>query len=118
MIFRVPAAGKAAILLLVAAGAASAETEPSPDAADILQAARINPLGEPIRLDARLRTGKDSTPFRIVVADGRVRYEFDNPSQVLTLELGDNDSTLTDASGGRTATIRPARFDEPVRGTE
>jgi outer membrane lipoprotein-sorting protein len=87
-----------------------------PDAEAILAAARVNPLGEKISLSAQLRTGSKKTPFRIVV-DGTVRYQFDQPEQELILELGANESALRERSGGRTATVRSARFDDSVRGT-
>ena len=120
MIFQPAPSRKATVLLLagVVATAAFAQTAET-DAESILQAARLNPLGEPIRLLAQLRSGQKTTPFQIVVAEGKVRYEFQNPTQVLTLELGDKDSTLSESVGrDRTATVRPARFDEKVRGAE
>ena len=88
----------------------------STDATAILEAARINPLGSKIGLSARLRTDSGTTPFRVLV-DGAVRYEFDNPQQTLILELNDQESRLTEQSGGKTAPVRPARFDEAVRGS-
>lgn len=87
-----------------------------PDAGAILEAARVNPMGQNAALKAQLRSGSRITPFRIVV-DGAVRYQFENPDQELILELKDNASVLTERSGGRTAPIRPARFDNSVRGT-
>lgn len=88
-----------------------------PDAGAILAAARLNPIGQLVRLNARLRVGREVTPFRIVV-DGTVRYEFENPAQVLELSLGPDGSTLTEQSGGRSSPVRPARFDEKVRGSD
>jgi hypothetical protein len=107
-----PAALCALGLLLAGSHTSMAE----PEAEAILRAARVNPLGNPTSLNARLRQGSASTPFRIVV-DGTVRYEFDDPRQILTLELDDSGSTLTEQSGGESSPVKPARFDEPVRGT-
>lgn len=87
-----------------------------PDAEAILRAARVNPLGQPVALDARLRHGSAQTPFRIVV-DGTVRYEFEDPSQVLILDLKDDASELTERLGGKSSAVRPAQFDAPVRET-
>lgn len=85
-----------------------------PDAAAILEAARVNPLGQKITLNAQLRSGSDVTPFQIIV-DGKVRYAFEKPDQELILELQDDASVLTERLGGKTASVRPARYDEPVR---
>ncbi len=100
-----------AFLTLLAASCI-AETE----AEQILRAARVNPLGAPVSLEARLRSGKINTPFRIVV-DGSVSYEFSEPEQVLKLELRDTESVLTERLGAKSAPVRPARYDEPVRDT-
>jgi hypothetical protein len=107
--FRKPLALAACVLFALSAHA-------EPDAEAILAAARVNPLGEKISLDAQLRTESKKTPFRIVV-DGTVRYQFDDPEQELILELGDEASTLRERTGGKTASVRPARFDDSVRGT-
>jgi hypothetical protein len=94
---------------------------PSPaEAAEILRAARMNPLGQSIGLEARLRGPKGSTPFRIEVAEGLVRYEFQAPAQTLELELGAEESRLSERVGSPDAAarqVRPARFDDGVRGT-
>ena len=87
-----------------------------PDAAAILEAARVNPLGQKITLNAQLRSGSRVTPFQIIV-DGRVRYVFEKPDQELILELQDDASVLTERLGGKTAPVRPARYDDSVRGS-
>lgn len=88
-----------------------------PSAEEILAAARINPLGANIALKAQLRMRSGAvTPFRIVV-DGAVRYLFDSPEQELILELKDDESVLSERTGGKSSPVRPARFDNSVRGT-
>jgi len=87
------------------------------EAEDILRAARVNPLGNQIALNAQLRTGRTNTPFQIVV-DRKVSYEFENPSQALILDLGDDQSTLTERKGSKNAPVKAARYDERVRGTD
>jgi hypothetical protein len=103
--------------LAVFAPLVSAQPGPESDAEAILQATRVNPLGNPITLNARLRNGNDSTPFQIRV-DGTVTYSFENPEQAITLDLRGNDSKLTERSGKKTNPIRAARFDEAVRDTD
>lgn len=86
------------------------------DASAILRAARVNPLGKPIVLQAQLRGGGQKVPFEIAVRDGKIVYRFDNPEQEILLGLGEEDSTLEERRGGRTAPVSPARFDDSVRG--
>ena len=87
-----------------------------PDAEAILRAARLNPVGQKISLDARLRSASGSTPFQIVVDDA-IHYRFENPDQELILELREDSSSLSERSGGKTAPVKPARYDDSVRGT-
>src|ERR1700754_976379 len=82
-----------------------------PDAETILRAARVNPVGQNISLDARLRTGSATTPFQIVVDDA-IHYRFEDPDQELILELGEDSSSLSERSGGKTAPVKPARYDD------
>lgn len=87
-----------------------------PDASAILEAARVNPMGQNVALKAQLRTSSSLTPFKIVV-DGAVRYQFEKPEQELILELKDNASVLSERLGNKAAPVRTARFDDSVRGT-
>ena len=82
----------------------------------ILRAARVNPLGNPIVLDAQLRAGGVKVPFQIAVRDGKISYVFDNPPQEILLGLGEDSSTLEERRGGKTRPVTPARYDDSVRG--
>ena len=95
---------------------AAAGVRASDDAEAILRAARVNPLGKPIVLDARLRAGEVKVPFQIAVRDGKISYIFDDPPQEILLGFGDDSATLEERKGGRTRTVSPARFDDSVRG--
>jgi Outer membrane lipoprotein-sorting protein len=87
-----------------------------PDAEAILRAARLNPVGQRISLEAQLRTGSINTPFEIIV-DEAIRYRFQNPDQELILELREDSSSLSERVGGKTAPVKPARYDDSVRAT-
>ncbi len=87
-----------------------------PDAEAILRAARLNPVGQEISLEARLRAGSIKTPFQIIV-DEAIHYRFENPDQELILELREDSSSLSERTGGKTAPVKPARYDDSVRGT-
>jgi len=114
MIFRSPRFRKPLACLALSLFAISARAEPDPAA--ILEAARVNPLGQSISLDAQLRNGSSVTPFQIVV-DGKVHYIFHSPDQELILELSGQEPILTERVGGKSAPVKPARFDDHVRGT-
>jgi len=114
MIFRSPRFRKPLALLGLVLFASLCRAED--DAEAILAAARVNPLGSSIALQAQLRSGSTTTPFRIVV-DGAVRYQFDTPEQELILELKEDGSTLSERTGGKAAPVKAARFDDSVRGT-
>lgn len=100
------------VLVILFPGALRAE----PDAEAILNAARVNPMGEKTALSAQLRTDSGTTPFEIYV-DGAIRYVFKNPAQELILRLEDSAPVLTEQLGGESAPVRQARFDEPIRNT-
>jgi hypothetical protein len=87
-----------------------------PNAEAILRAARLNPVGQKISLEAQLRTGSTNTPFEIIV-DEAIRYRFQNPDQELILDLREDSSSLFERVGGKTAPVKPARYDDSVRGT-
>lgn len=88
----------------------------TPDAEEILRAARVNPLGENITLNAQLRAGSQKVPFQIAVKDGAISYLFTDPDQELILRLGEDSATLDERRGGKTGPVSPARYDDPVRG--
>lgn len=95
---------------------ALATVQADSDAEEILRAARTNPLGQPMVLNAQLRAGGAKLPFQIAVRDGGISYIFENPSQEILLKLGDESSVLQERRGGRTGTVAPARYDDSVRG--
>ncbi|HEY5811211.1 MAG TPA: outer membrane lipoprotein-sorting protein, partial [Terrimicrobiaceae bacterium] len=103
-------------LTFLAAFSFTAICHSEPDAEAILRAARVNPAAREISLEARLRTASESTPFQIVVDDA-VHYRFENPYQELILQLQEESSSLLERSGGKTSPVKPARYDDSVRGT-
>ena len=103
-------------LAIIAVFSCVAVCRGEPDAEAILRAARLNPAGQKISLRAQLRTGSTNMPFEIVV-DEAIRYRFENPDQELILELREDSSSLFERVGGKTASVKPARYDDPVRGT-
>lgn len=89
----------------------------SNEAKEILAAARINQISQEARLDARLRQGREKTPFQIVLEGGEIRYEFDNPRETVVLRLGDEGSELLVGPPGQEGLLRSAEAGERVRGS-
>ncbi|MFM8717568.1 MAG: hypothetical protein ACKOF3_12430, partial [Spartobacteria bacterium] len=79
------------VALFFCVGAIFAE---DPAAGEILAAARMNPMGAGITLEAQLRAGSVKVPFVIEVGDGAVRYGFSDPQQDILLRLGEDESSL------------------------
>lgn len=102
--------------VLLLAAAAQAAVRPAPEADAILEAARLNPLGQKVTLQARLRTASSVTPFSIRV-DGAIFYLFENPEHEIILQLDEDSSRLLERTGGRQAAVKRARFDDAVRNT-
>ncbi len=87
-----------------------------PAAADIIAAARLNPLGNEIALDAQLRAGSVKVPFVLAVKDNSVSYTFENPDQSIILTIGDDGSQLRESHGSNATPIPVQLLSEPVRG--
>ena len=87
-----------------------------PTAQEIVTAARLNPLGEEITLNAQLRAGSIKVPFDIEVKNNSVRYGFSDPKQDIILRLGAEESTLDEKRNGSESIVPVARYDDSVRG--
>ena len=90
----------------------------APDAQAILKTVRVSQAAQDQALRGELRSAGKTVPFRLSMAAGIIRYEFENPPLALQLRLGDRSSTLEEITKGGTEKIRPARFDTRVRETD
>ena len=104
-----------ALLLCLGIALLQNSTAQEPSAKEILQNARINQISQQAELDAQLRTGRDTVPFRIVLSNGEIRYQFPEPQETVILRLKDDSSELLFQTGDRAAPIRPAQASERVR---
>jgi hypothetical protein len=85
-----------------------------PAAEQILAAARMNPLGQAVALNAQLRAGAMKVPFTIEVRDGAVHYLFENPPEEIRLRLGQDASILEKIESGKA--VRVDHLEQSVRG--
>ena len=107
---------RSTIYLLVLLSLCSLVLGAEPSAEKIIYAARLNPMGSEITLNAQLRAGSVKVPFVIAVKNGSVRYEFSEPDQFITLRLGEEESTLDEKRSGNTVSVPVSRYDDSVRG--
>jgi len=87
-----------------------------PEAGEILAAARMNPMGAAVTLEAQLRAGSVKVPFVIEVGEGAVRYGFNDPQQDIVLTLGESGSSLEERRDGSKSAVPVSKFDDSVRG--
>jgi hypothetical protein len=107
----------AAVALLFISQAGFAED--APDARELLKAARVAQSNVDWKFTGHLRVGAGSkkTPFILSIANGVVRYEFQDTKDTITLRLGEKDARLEESKGGKTERVTAAKFDDPVRDT-
>ncbi len=97
---------------------APAAEDATPDAREILKAVRVAQSDQNWKFRGHLEMGKTKIPFRLIIANGVMSYEFTDTHDALTLRLGDKDSRLEETKGGKTEKVAPAKFDDPVRDTD
>lgn len=90
--------------------------ESAPDAREILETARLGQASQHRVLIGRLRNDDRIAPFRLALNGDEIRYEFSEPDEALILKLGENQSRLEIARGGKRAPV--SHFDEKVRGSD
>ncbi len=81
------------------ASPAPAQQASRPDPQELLRVARMASTNKEAEVRGQLRAGKESTPFTLKVAFGRLRFSFDAPPRVLEVRLGDDSSGVFDEKG-------------------
>lgn len=108
---------KQASMVLISCGLLAPLQAQQPSAEDILRSARWNSIAQTADLEASLRSKSGTTPLRIQMQDGEVRYRFVNPDQELILRLGEASSELLEKRSGQKTSIEGRRLIEPIRDT-
>jgi len=86
-----------AALLMWAPCHGAAASEPDPQ--DLLKGARMASTQQEAAMRGRLRSGAVSTPFKLQVDFGRLRFAFENPDRVYEVRLEEDSSGVYDAKG-------------------
>lgn len=97
-----------------------AEDEPEPAAEDIQRLVKLSYIRQDMSLKGVLRNDATDaeTPFNLAMQDNTIRFRFDNPAQIVNLDLNDKGFTLYEVTKGSKAEIKPGRYTEKIRGTD
>ena len=88
-----------------------------PTAQEILASVRMQQSMQRLDLQGQLREDHLVIPFRLIQAGPVIRYEFENPEEVLQLQLGENSSRLDVVSNTATKGVPAAKLNQKIRGT-
>ncbi len=88
------------------------------DADRILELARSSYVLQDHELQGKLRQDRKTTSFRLTMQEGMIRFKFDNPQQIIHLEIHDEGSLMREVVAGSDAPVAPGRYSEAVRGTD
>ncbi|MFM8231260.1 MAG: outer membrane lipoprotein-sorting protein [Chthoniobacterales bacterium] len=70
-----------------------------PDPQDLLREARMASTNKEAAVRGQLRAGKMTTPFKLTVNYGKLRFNFDEPPRVLEVRLDDESTGVFDGKG-------------------
>lgn len=70
-----------------------------PDPQDLLREARMASTNKEAAVRGQLRAGKMTTPFKLTVNYGKLRFDFDEPPRVLEVRLDDESTGVFDGNG-------------------
>lgn len=106
------------IFALVVAGAALAEQEPS--AEQMLRWVRINGAVQEGSMDGHLRRSDGlKVPFNLTMERGGMSFAFEDPEQVVALDLSGEDLAISESiDGSEMKPVPMSRFGESIRGTD
>jgi hypothetical protein len=114
---RVPAC---IILIGLAVGALRGADPPEPSAAEIQRLVRLSYIRQNMSLQGKLRNDTTGTeaPFVLSMMQNTIRFRFENPPQIINLDLNDKGFVLREVVKGRNAAVPASRYTERVRGTD
>lgn len=109
-----------ALSLLVPLHSLPAQKAPEPTAEEIQQAVRFSYVGQDMTLKGRLRnhnTGVE-VPIELSMLKNTIRFRFENPVQIINLDLNDKGFVLREVARGRNAPVPRSKYGEKIRGTD
>jgi hypothetical protein len=91
-----------------------------PTAGDIQRMVRASYIRQDMSLNGQLRndaTGAEA-PFVLSMLQNTVRFRFDNPAQIINLDLNDKGYVLREVVKGSNESVSANRYTQKIRGTD
>jgi len=107
--------------LLIAAAllpACATRGDETPDVKEILKTVRLAQTSQDRTLTGFLRTEGKKVPFRLIMKDNVVRWEFSDPPQSLVLRLRESSSQFEEITPDGKRKVATERLDDRVRGSD
>jgi hypothetical protein len=96
------------------------EDPPEPTAEEVQRVVKRSYVRQDMSLNGKLRN--DSTgaqaPFVLSMLENTIRFRFDNPPQIINLDLNDKGFVLREVVKGRNTPVPKSKYSEKVRGTD
>ncbi|MFN0130276.1 MAG: outer membrane lipoprotein-sorting protein [Verrucomicrobiales bacterium] len=97
-----------------------AQETPDPTAEEIQRIVKLSYIRQKMSLKGRLRndqTGAEA-PFELSMLENTIRFRFDNPIQIINLDLNDKGFVLREVVRGKNAPVPRTKYTEKIRGTD
>jgi hypothetical protein len=109
-----------ASLPLAVSSLLNAQDAAEPTAEEIQRLVKLSYIRQKMTLKGQLRndeTGAEA-PFELSMLENTIRFRFDNPVQIINLDLNDKGFVLREVVKGKNAPVPKARYAETIRGTD
>jgi hypothetical protein len=97
-----------------------AQDTAEPTAEEIQRLVKLSYIRQKMTLKGQLRNDETGTeaPFELSMLENTIRFRFDNPVQIINLDLNDKGFVLREVVKGKNAPVPKARYAETIRGTD
>jgi len=97
-----------------------AEEVPEPTAEDVQRLVKQSYIRQKMTLKGTLRNDETDAqaPFELSMLENTIRFRFDNPLQIINLDLNDKGFVLREVVKGKNAPVPKSRYGESIRGTD
>ncbi len=103
---------------LLSGACALAEEAPEPTADQIVQLVHLSRALTKHDLNGELRKGDIRAALNVKLEERLIRFRFENPAQIIQLDLGDKSYRLTEKLAGSNAPVPDKQYTQGIRGTD
>jgi len=98
----------------------AAQDAAEPSAEDIQRLVKLSYIRQNMTLKGQLRNDETGTeaPFVLSMLENTIRFRFENPVQIINLDLNDKAFVLREVIKGKNAPVPKAKYGEKIRGTD